>query len=81
MPDDLDPDSPDPLFAQLADALRQAISDGTYPVRLPSEPELSALYDVSRDTVRRAIFVLSQEGIVRVSPGRGTFVIKGGGVS
>jgi DNA-binding GntR family transcriptional regulator len=76
MPDDLDPDSADPLFAQLANRLRERIRNGTYPVRLPSEPALGAEFGVSRDTVRRAIFLLSQERLVQVSPGRGTFVIR-----
>ena len=81
MPGDLDHDSPDPLYAQLAGLLREAIADGTYPVRLPAEAELEEIYGVSRDTVRRAVFVLSREGIVRVSPGRGTFVIRRDGVT
>jgi len=76
MPDDLDPDSVEPLFAQLAARLRERIHNGTYPVRLPSEPALGSEFGVSRDTVRRAIFLLSQERLVSVSPGRGTFIVR-----
>lgn len=76
---DLDPDSPDALFVQLANRLRAAIDDGTYTTRLPSEAALGQEFGVSRDTVRRAIFLLVQEGAVTVSPGRGTFVTPAGG--
>lgn len=41
---------------------------------LPSEPALSEWYGVSRTTVRSAIRVLADSGIVEVRPGKGTYV-------
>jgi GntR family transcriptional regulator len=42
--------------------------------RLPSESELCDLYSVGRNTVRRALSELIQDGILRTVPGLGTFV-------
>lgn len=41
---------------------------------LPSEPALAEWYGVSRSTVRSAIRVLTQRGIVEVVRGKGTYV-------
>jgi GntR family transcriptional regulator len=62
-------------YKVLARELRQAIlqrryADGT---RLPTEAELAAEYQVSRQTVRRAFHDLVAEGMVHRVPGRGTF--------
>ncbi len=78
MPDDLDPDSPVPLYSQLADLLRKQIDAGELTVRLPSEPTLVQLYGVSRGTARRAVEILVGEGYVRISRGRGTFLVPPG---
>lgn len=42
--------------------------------RLPSEHELARDFQVSRNTVRRAFLSLSQEGLIRIVNGRGSFV-------
>lgn len=42
--------------------------------RLPAENALAANYGVSRVTVRTALRLLSQEGLVESQPGRGSFV-------
>jgi GntR family transcriptional regulator len=42
--------------------------------RLPSESELCEVYAVGRNTVRRALSELVQDGILRTVPGLGTFV-------
>ena len=62
--------------AQLADQLLGAIRRGVYPPDrpLPSYRELCAEYDVGMRTVRRAMSVLAQEGIVRIEDRRGVFV-------
>ena len=43
-------------------------------VELPTEQELGERYKVSRNTVRLALGLLSNEGIITRTPGRGTFV-------
>ncbi|MCF0147384.1 MAG: trehalose operon repressor [Clostridium sp.] len=44
--------------------------------KLPSENELTSLFDVSRNTVRRAINQLSFEGLVASVHGKGVFVLE-----
>jgi DNA-binding FadR family transcriptional regulator len=66
------------LADELAARLVQKISDGEFAVgeKLPTEPELMAMFGVGRSTVREAIRNLSQTGLVRVQQGLGTFVEK-----
>ncbi|MEL7035903.1 MAG: phosphonate metabolism transcriptional regulator PhnF [Cyanobacteria bacterium J06592_8] len=65
-----------PVYAQIANELRQNINQGIYQVgdKLPTENQLSDRYGVNRHTVRRAIALLKSEGLLRVDQGRGTFV-------
>lgn len=62
-------------YASLAREVRTQILQGRYSGgrRLPTEAELSAQYQVSRQTVRRAFHDLVSEGMVYRVPGRGTF--------
>ncbi|MGA1602199.1 MAG: phosphonate metabolism transcriptional regulator PhnF [Prochlorothrix sp.] len=66
-----------PLYIQIADELRCNINDAVFKVgdRLPTESELSERFGVNRHTLRRAIEVLRQEGMIEVERGRGTFVM------
>lgn len=66
-----------PLYLQIASELRQNIQELVYKVgdQLPTEIELSERFGVHRHTLRRAVEVLRQEGIVDVERGRGTFVV------
>ncbi|MCU1675172.1 MAG: putative GntR family transcriptional regulator [Frankiales bacterium] len=68
--------SPVPYYAQLADILRTAITDGELApdAPLPSEAELGTTYGLSRTAVRQALGELAAEGLVRKEKGRGTFV-------
>jgi GntR family transcriptional regulator len=68
--------SPLPLYAQIKDALRARILDGTYAPhsQMPSEYELCAMFDVSRITVRQALGDLQKEGLLFKLHGKGTFV-------
>ena len=65
-----------PLYDQVYQTLLQQIGDGTYPVqhKLPSEKELSELFNVSRITIRQALNQLQLEHLVYKIQGKGTFV-------
>jgi GntR family transcriptional regulator len=71
-------DSPQPLYVQIKDVLKQRILDGVYQPheKLASENELMAAFGVSRITVRQALRDLHNEGLVFSSQGKGTFVSK-----
>jgi GntR family transcriptional regulator len=68
--------NPVPLYTQLADILRDMITSGELQPRspLPSESYLQQEQGVSRGTVRTAVAVLRDEGLVVSIGGRGTFV-------
>jgi GntR family transcriptional regulator len=63
-------------YVRIADDLRQAIERGDHPPgsTLPGETELVSKYQVSRGTVRQAIAMLTNEGLVTPMPGIGTIV-------
>lgn len=65
-----------PVYTQIANELRKNIQDRIYSIgeRLPPEIQLSERFGVNRHTLRRAISLLKEEGLVRVDRGRGTFV-------
>lgn len=65
-----------PLYQQLMEDIKYAIEDGKYQPeeKIPSEPELSELYSVSRITVRRAVDELCAQGYLVKKQGKGTFV-------
>jgi len=73
---DVDPASPTPLYHQIFALLRERIYDGHFPGGsfLPSEPELSAAFDVSRITAKRALDELAADGLAVREQGRGTRV-------
>jgi GntR family transcriptional repressor for pyruvate dehydrogenase complex len=60
----------------VAGGLRQAISEGKYKPaeKLPTERELSEIYDVSRAVIREALGRLKQDGLVRTRQGSGAFI-------
>lgn len=68
--------SPLPLYAQLADLLRQRIVRGVWAKgqKLPSLEELVREFKVARVTVRQAVNLLADEGLLSPQAGRGTFV-------
>jgi GntR family transcriptional regulator len=74
--DQIDRQSAHPIYAQLADVIRQQISEGVYRPgdQLPSEAMLVRTYRVSPMTVRRAINLLADQEVVSTAQGRGTFV-------
>ena len=65
-----------PAYRQVADGLRARIKAGEFEpgAQLPSERELVQMYSVSRPTVRDAVNLLVQDGVVIAEHGRGVFV-------
>ena len=63
-------------YQEIADRLRDQIDSGLLQPgeRLPSEPDLVKMFDASRNTVRLAIALLTNQGLVVTRQGLGTFV-------
>ena len=70
------PSSAGPIWRQIHDTLMDEIEAGTYPAgaRLPTEAALARRFQVNRHTVRRAIAVLREAGLVHPRRGAGVFV-------
>jgi GntR family transcriptional regulator len=70
--------SKQPKYQQVADALRREIDNGTYGPgsRLPSEADLAARFDASRNTVRSGLSLLVSQGLITSSQGLGYEVRK-----
>ena len=70
------PDSAVPVYRQLAALIRERIESGDlasgFPV--PSESQLIGEFGISRDTVRRAMAVLRDEGLIVTTAGKGSYV-------
>lgn len=73
----VDHDSDLPPYQQVAAILREQILSGKIPPRrpIPSITTLQQTYGIARNTVRKAIDLLANEGLVVVRPGWGTFVV------
>jgi GntR family transcriptional regulator len=72
----LDRDAPTPLYAQVAQWVYDDIASGRLRPGAPigSEAELGKRFQVSRITLRHAVSLLVQEGIVTRKHGKGTYV-------
>jgi DNA-binding FadR family transcriptional regulator len=68
--------APRKLVTQVADALREQIGSGEWPVggRIPTEPELVEALGVGRNTVREAVNALVHAGLLERRQGSGTYV-------
>ncbi len=64
-----------PLYIQLADTLREQIRSGEIQPgsKLPSEAEMIRQYNLGRLTIREALSILSNEGLIEKHHGKGTF--------
>lgn len=71
----IDPESPVYPYVQVADQLRQGIEAGEVGPLLPSIMELTEETGLVVGTIRRAIRILKDEGLIYTVPGRGTFVV------
>lgn len=61
-------------YQQVADAIAARIAADQYPCKLPAELDLPAEFGVSCVTVRHAMALLRERGLVASIHGRGTFV-------
>lgn len=70
-------DAAEYIYVQLADDLAKRIERGEFPVgaKLPSEAELAQDYGTAKMTVRRALEILRERGLIRTLHGRGSVVI------
>jgi len=72
----IDNDSPEHPYVQLASLLREQIKSRKTGPRVPSIMELAEESGLSAATVKRALRLLRDEGLIYSVPGRGTFVRK-----
>lgn len=65
-----------PKYQVIIDEIKSNILSGAYKAgeQIPSEFALQEIYNVSRQTVRKAILELSNEGFLRSEKGSGTYV-------
>lgn len=63
-------------YIRLAEVLKERILDGTFPCgeKIPSEAALSKEHGLALMTVRQAVGVLVEHGLLERVPGRGTYV-------
>lgn len=73
---EIDRGSPVPPYIQLAEILRAQIRSGELPAgaRLPGLRSLRQEFDLAEFTVRKAVALLRDEGLVVTSRGMGTYV-------
>ncbi|MFW5857240.1 MAG: substrate-binding domain-containing protein [Planctomycetota bacterium] len=66
-------------YLHIADRLRERIATGSYGAgeRLPGEVALAGDLSVNRTTVRKALSVLAEEGVIVRRPGQGAYVPPG----
>jgi GntR family transcriptional regulator len=72
---------PIPRYVQIAELFRQRLSRGQWEpgAILPSIDTLMNEFEVSRVTIRQAVHLLAQEGLLSPERGRGTFVTEKAG--
>lgn len=65
------------LAEDVAGRLQQQIGSGKYKAgqQLPTEPELMQQFGVGRSTIREAVRILINAGMVKVQQGLGTFIL------
>lgn len=61
-------------YVQVANDVQRRIESGEIPRKLPAERSLAEEYGVAYTTVRSAMAVLRERGVIVTIHGRGTFV-------
>ncbi|MEK3881893.1 GntR family transcriptional regulator [Paenibacillus sp. PL2-23] len=76
-PDAVDPNKNVSLYLQVKNALLKNIQNQTWRTNslIPTEQELMDMFQVSRTTIRQAIAMLVQEGLLERRQGKGTIVL------
>lgn len=66
-----------PRYIQFANQIQSHIQDGIFPVgsSLPAQRELAQQFGTTLMTIRKALGVLEEEGMIRTEHGVGTFVL------
>lgn len=74
----LDKTVPIPLYFQLKSLLLDELKSGVHPVDtiIPTEKEISKMFEISRSTVRQAMTQLVQEGWLYRVKSKGTFIAR-----
>jgi GntR family transcriptional regulator len=74
---EIDPRVATPVYVQLAAILREAIASGEIAAGhpIPSKAQLRARYGISSETVNKAVDLLRADGMLRLSPGKGLYVV------
>ncbi len=64
-------------YKQIYQELLEKIHKGTYSANsiMPSENELSEMYDTSRETIRKALTLLAEKGYIQKIRGKGSLVL------
>lgn len=64
-------------YLLIYEEIARQIKDGTYEAKsiLPSENELADLYQTSRETIRKALNLLAQNGFIQKMRGKGSLVL------
>lgn len=72
----IDNDSRVPVYKQLMDQIESGIKEGYYASGdiLPSMNELSARLDISKETVKKAYFLLRDKGVISSTQGKGYYI-------
>jgi GntR family transcriptional regulator len=72
----IDLHSPMPYYGQVIEALKRPIETGHWKPgdQLPSEPELTVAFGVSRAVIRQALDEMERDGLIVRRKGKGTFV-------
>lgn len=65
-----------PSYVPIYNRLYADITSGMYPVgtQLPGEAALAEKYNVSRNTLRQALTILNEDGLIQKKQGKGTFI-------
>jgi DNA-binding GntR family transcriptional regulator len=70
----IDPYGAEYAYVQVADDIQRRIAAGEIELKLPSERSFAEEYEVAYTTVRHAMAMLRDRGLIITVHGRGTFV-------